>query len=107
MLKKERVCREWVIDKLYFYFFIDIAVIPKLKHFDDFTLVRQSILKLDDALCKETLLANLLMYAPSQEDDLVTMQKYMDATTEECALLDIPEQFTIEVSFSHHPQIRW
>lgn len=52
---------------------------------------------MDDDLCNETLLANLIMYAPSQEDDLVTMEKYANATPEECTALDLPEQFTIEV----------
>ncbi|CAO3592005.1 unnamed protein product [Absidia cylindrospora] len=85
---------------------INIAVIPKLKQFDDFVSVRQHILQLDDTLCKETLLTNLLMYAPSQEDDLITMHKYMDATPEECALLDIPEQFTIEMNKMYRYQER-
>ncbi|ORZ06045.1 hypothetical protein BCR42DRAFT_427576 [Absidia repens] len=85
---------------------INIAVIPKLKQFDDFVSVRQSILQLDDTLCKETLLTNLLMYAPSQEDDLITMHKYMVATPEECALLDIPEQFTIEMNKMYRYQER-
>jgi hypothetical protein len=71
--------------------------LPKLKQFADYASIRQAIMRMDDDLCNETLLANLIMYAPSQEDDLVAMEKYVNATPEECAALDLPEQFTIEV----------
>lgn len=42
------------------------------------------------------------MYAPTKDDDLRTMEKYMEAPDEEKAKLDIPEQFTIEVYIIHH-----
>jgi hypothetical protein len=53
---------------------------------------------MDDKLCTEIFLINLITYFPSREDDLVTMQKFLDGPEEDCLKLDLPEQFTIEVS---------
>jgi hypothetical protein len=74
-----------------------LAVLPKCKNFDNFVEVRLHIMKVDDELCTETFLGNLLSYVPSKDDDLKIMQKYMDGPAEDCEELDIPEQFTIEV----------
>jgi hypothetical protein len=59
--------------------------------------VRDHILAMDDKLCTETFLINLITYCPSRDDDLVTMQKYLDGPKEDCQKLDLPEQFIIEV----------
>lgn len=61
--------------------------------------MRDHILAMDDKLCTETFLVNLITYAPSREDDLVTMQKFLDGPEEDCQKLDLPEQFTIEVIY--------
>lgn len=79
---------------------LDIAVLPKLKQYSSFAQVRERILAVDDELCTETFLSNLILYAPTKDDDLRTMEKYMEASDEEKAKLDIPEQFTIEVYIS-------
>lgn len=76
---------------------LDIAVLPKVKQYSSFAQVRERILAVDDELCTETFLSNLILYAPTKDDDLRTMEKYTEASDEEKAKLDIPEQFTIEV----------
>jgi hypothetical protein len=56
-------------------------------------------MKVNDELCTETFLGNLIAYVPSKDDDLKKMEKYQKETPEVCEEdLDIPEQFTIEVS---------
>ncbi|CAO3596819.1 unnamed protein product [Absidia cylindrospora] len=77
---------------------LNIAVLPKLKHFGNYTLARQTIMHMDPDFCTENMLNNLIMYAPSREDDLITMEKYTKATAEQCLSLDLPEQFTIEMT---------
>ncbi|KAI9317621.1 hypothetical protein BX666DRAFT_1857292, partial [Dichotomocladium elegans] len=52
---------------------------------------------IDDELCTDTFLGNLITYAPSKDDDLITMEKYINATDDERQKLDTPEQFTIEM----------
>lgn len=74
-----------------------MAVLPKAKNFDNFVDVRLHIMKVDDELCTETFLGNLISYVPSKDDDLQVMQKYLNGPAEDCEELDIPEQFTIEV----------
>ncbi|KAG1085104.1 hypothetical protein G6F42_021530 [Rhizopus arrhizus] len=70
---------------------------PKIKHFDSYKEVAQHILAMDDKLCNEIFLINLITYAPSRDDNLVLMQKYLDGPEEDCLKLDQPEQFTIEM----------
>lgn len=70
---------------------------PKIKHFDSYKEVAQHILVMDDKLCNEIFLINLITYAPSRDDNLVLMQKYLDGPEEDCLKLDQPEQFTIEM----------
>jgi hypothetical protein len=79
------------------FLYIDIVIFPKIKHFDSYKDVRDHILAMDDKLCTETFLINLITYSPSRKDDLVTMQKFLDGPEEDCQKLDLPEQFTIEV----------
>lgn len=76
---------------------IDLAVLPKCKQFESFTVVRSHIMEIDDELCTETFLANLISYMPNKDDDLKIMEKYQKGPVEDCEELDIPEQFTIEV----------
>lgn len=52
---------------------------------------------MDDVFCSETLLKNMLLHAPSKDDDLLALEKYLKAPTEECTALDVPEQLTVEV----------
>jgi hypothetical protein len=52
---------------------------------------------MDDLFCSETLMKNMLLYAPSKDDDLLALEKYLEAPPEECTVLDLPEQFTVEV----------
>lgn len=70
---------------------------PKIKHYDSYKEVAQHILAMDDKLCDEIFLINLITYAPSRDDDLVLLQKYLDGPEEDCLKLDQPEQFTIEM----------
>lgn len=77
--------------------FIDLAVLPRCKNFDDFSEVRLHIMKFDDELCTETFLGNLNTYIASKDDDLKIMKKYQEGPIEACIDLDIPEQFIIEV----------
>lgn len=77
---------------------IDIVIFPKIKHFDSYKDVRDHIIAMDDKLCTEIFLINLITYFPSREDDLVTMEKYLNGPAEDCLKLDLPEQFTVEVS---------
>ena len=76
---------------------IDIVIFPKIKHFDSYKDVRDHIIAMDDKLCTETFLINLITYCPNRDDDLVTMQKFLEGPEENCAQLDLTEQFTIEV----------
>lgn len=83
---------------MFFSFFkIDLVIFPKIKHFNSYKDVRDHILAMDDKLCTETFLGNLIAYCPNREDDLVTMQKFLNGPEEDCQKLDYPEQFTIEV----------
>jgi hypothetical protein len=52
---------------------------------------------MDDKLCTEIFLINLITYAPSRDDDLALMQKYLDGSVDDCQKLDLPEQFSVEV----------
>jgi hypothetical protein len=72
--------------------------LPRIRHFDTYKEVAQHILAMDDKLCTETFLINLITYIPNRNDDLTTMKKYLEGPLEECQKLDLPEQFTIEVS---------
>lgn len=77
---------------------IDLAVLPKVKAYPNFAEVRLDIMKINDELCTETFLGNLIAYLPSKDDDLKLLEKYQKETPEVCEEeLDIPEQFTIEV----------
>ncbi|KAI8143924.1 hypothetical protein BJV82DRAFT_609883 [Fennellomyces sp. T-0311] len=76
---------------------LNITVLPRLKHYESFAQVRHHILSVDDQLCTETLLSNLIQYAPSNDDDLKTMEKYVNASDEERKALDTPEQFIVEM----------
>lgn len=70
---------------------------PQIKQLGSFKATQKHILAVDDKLCTETFLVNLITNIPNNDDDLVTMQKYMSASDEECLKLDLPEQFTIEM----------
>lgn len=59
--------------------------------------MRQRILAVDDQLCTETFLRNLIANTPDKEDDLEVMKRYIEAPEEECQALDTPEQFIVEV----------
>lgn len=74
-----------------------MAVLPKVKPYPNFAEVRLDIMKINDDLCTETFLGNLIAYVPSKDDDLKLLEKYQKETPEVCEELDIPEQFTIEV----------
>lgn len=77
---------------------LDLAVLPRVKLYPNFAAVRLEIMKVNDELCSETFLGNLIAYIPSKDDDLKMMEKYQKATPEVCEEeLGIPEQFTIEV----------
>lgn len=81
----------------------DLAVIPKIKNMAMLE-VRQKILYMDDAFCTDIFLSNLLAFAPTNDDDLKTMEIYMKKTPEECEELDLPEQLTIEVKLQ---AVKW
>ncbi|KAG1160361.1 hypothetical protein G6F37_004064 [Rhizopus arrhizus] len=74
-----------------------IAILPQIKQLGSFKEARKHILAMDDRLCTETFLINLMTYIPNKEDNLVVMQKYIQASEAECMKLDLPEQFTIEM----------
>lgn len=77
-------------------------MLPKVKAYPNFAEVRLDIMKINDELCTETFLGNLIAYVPSKDDNLKVMEKYQKETPEVCEEeLDIPEQFTIEVSLAH------
>lgn len=76
---------------------VDIAILPKVKHFDSYREVAQHILAMDDKLCTEIFLINLITYIPNRHDDLVLLKKYLEGPEEDCEKLDLPEQFTIEM----------
>lgn len=80
--------------------YIDIAILSKIKHYASFQDVRRDILAMDDGLCRETFLSNLIAFAPSRVDNLVTMKKYLESPEEELQKLDLPEQFMLEVKLS-------
>jgi hypothetical protein len=63
--------------------------------------VRMKILQMDDSFCTEIFLSNLLAFAPTNDDDLKTMETYLKKTPEECEELDLPEQLAIEVNSLH------
>lgn len=62
-----------------------------------FKEARRQLLQLDEQLCTETFISNLIAYLPSKDDDTRTMEKYMKESDEKRAELDYPEQFTVEV----------
>ena len=74
-----------------------MAVLPKVKQYNSYAEVRLEIMKINDEICTETFLGNLLAYVPSKDDDLKLMEKYLTGEPEACEELDFPEQFTIEV----------
>jgi hypothetical protein len=76
---------------------INIAILPQIKQLGSFKEARKHILAMDDRLCTETFLINLMTYIPNKEDNLVVMQKYIQASEAECMKLDLPEQFTVEM----------
>lgn len=61
-------------------------------------------MKIDDALCTDTFLGNLINFLPTKDDNLTLMQKFLEGPPEACNELDIPEQFTIEVTYR---QLSW
>ncbi|CEG81054.1 hypothetical protein RMATCC62417_15298 [Rhizopus microsporus] len=85
---------------------INIAILPQIKQLGSFKATQQHILAMDDKLCTETFLINLISYIPHKEDNLVLMQKYLKASEEECAKLDLPEQFTIEMMKIYRYEVR-
>jgi hypothetical protein len=76
---------------------INLAILPKCKTFESFVEVRKAIMKIDDALCTDTFLGNLINFLPTKDDNLTLMQKFLEGPPEACDELDIPEQFTIEM----------
>ncbi|KAG1503645.1 hypothetical protein G6F53_010583 [Rhizopus delemar] len=76
---------------------INLAILPKCKAFESFVEVRKAIMKIDDALCTDTFLGNLINFLPTKDDNLTLMQKFLEGPPEACNELDIPEQFTIEL----------
>lgn len=86
--------------------YIDIAILPQIKQLGSFKATQQHILAMDDKLCTETFLINLISYIPHKEDNLDLMQKYLKASEEECAKLDLPEQFTIEMMKIYRYEVR-
>lgn len=75
---------------------INLAILPKVKNMT-FKEVRRHIINMDDDLCNETFVTNLISFAPSKDDKLDVMEKYIKASEEERLELDEPEQFTVEV----------
>ena len=73
-----------------------MAIIPKIKNMP-LSDVRLKILHMDDSFCTDIFLSNLIAFAPTNDDDLKTMEIYMKKSPEECDELDVPEQLTIEV----------
>ncbi|KAI8989404.1 hypothetical protein BDB01DRAFT_848579 [Pilobolus umbonatus] len=76
---------------------INIAILSKLKHFASYKDVRQHILLMDDKLCTETFLINLITYLPGKEDDMIAMKRYLKSPENSWNKLDLPEQFTLEM----------
>lgn len=74
----------------------DLAILPKIKNMT-MKEARRQLLQMDEQLCTETFISNLIAYLPSKDDDIRTMEKYMKESDEKRAELDYPEQFTVEV----------
>ncbi|KAJ2962598.1 hypothetical protein NQZ79_g2242 [Umbelopsis isabellina] len=85
---------------------INLAILPKIKSMP-FSEVRQKIMQVDDAFCTEIFLSNLLAFAPTNDDDLNTMEKYLKKTDEECEELDLPEQLIIHMKrmYRYEPRL--
>lgn len=77
---------------------LDIVIFPKIKQFGSYKEVRDHILAMDDKLCTETFLVNLITYCPNREDDLGVMKSFLNGPEKDCQKLDPPEYFTIEVN---------
>jgi hypothetical protein len=78
-------------------FLIDIAIFPKIRPIGTFKDVVKHILAMDDKLCTEIFLINLISCLPSHMDDKVKLETFMNASEEECEKLDQPEQFILQV----------
>ncbi|KAI8877777.1 actin-binding FH2 [Backusella circina FSU 941] len=74
---------------------LDIAILPKIKRFGSFQDVRRHILAMDDKLCTEIFLINLISCIPNHTDNLNRMSSYLKE--KDCKELDLPEQFAIEM----------
>jgi hypothetical protein len=73
-------------------------VLPKISKFANLEEAKQHIMAVDDELCTETFLGNLITYVPDKQDDLKIMDKYLKASPEECEELAEPDHFTVVVS---------
>ncbi|KAG1446827.1 hypothetical protein G6F56_009453 [Rhizopus delemar] len=86
---------------------INIAILPQIKQLGSFKETRRHLLAMDDKLCTETFLTNLITYLPNKDDDLTTLQKYLDnSSDQEREALDLPEQFTVEMMSIYRYQTR-
>ena len=74
----------------------DLTILSKIKHLT-YKEVRRQILYVDDELCTETFVSNLIQFAPNKDDDTKMMEKYVAASEEERLELDFPDQFIVEV----------
>lgn len=80
----------------YTYWMIDLAILPKIKNMT-FKDARRQLLQMDEQLCTEIFISNLIAFLPNKDDDMRTMEKYMKESDEKRAELDYPEQFVVEV----------
>ena len=81
------------------FFSIGIAVLPRAnKHADSFEQVKREIMAVNDDLCTDTFLSNLIAFVPDKKDDIKLMEKYLKAYPENIDELAEPDQFTIIVS---------
>lgn len=80
----------------YTYWMIDLAILPKIKNMT-FKDARRQLLQMDEQLCTEIFISNLIAFLPNKDDDMRTMEKYMKESDEKRAELDYPEQFIVEV----------
>ncbi|KAI8072909.1 formin homology 2 domain-containing protein [Gongronella butleri] len=75
---------------------ISIAVLPRAnKHADSFEQVKREIMAVNDDLCTDTFLSNLIAFVPDKKDDIKLMEKYLKSYPENIDELAEPDQFTI------------
>ncbi|KAI8971225.1 formin homology 2 domain-containing protein [Pilobolus umbonatus] len=74
---------------------INLSVLPRCKVFESFTETRLHIMGVDDELCSETFLSNLITFF-ADKNEMFEVEKYLK-DLDRIPELDIPEQFTVEM----------